>query len=120
MRRFLHWLLRTLSKLSQLPDWLDWFLSVVEPLVVIAITVVIFYVGYWLVFGPDLNAHQTRFKELIKEISDNWKAGLLLLVLLFYRTIRIFLEQAEEAFSVKRPLRGEPEEGSKPSSQERA
>jgi hypothetical protein len=41
-----------LTKLSRLPDWLDWLLSVIEPLVVLAITVVIFYTGYCLVFLP--------------------------------------------------------------------
>jgi hypothetical protein len=34
-------------------------------------------------------------------------------VLLFYRTVRIFLEQAEEAWGVKRPMKGEEQSGSK-------
>ncbi|HKW87950.1 MAG TPA: hypothetical protein VJN21_04255 [Candidatus Acidoferrales bacterium] len=106
--------------LSQLPDWLDWLLCVAEPLVVLGITLVVFYIGYTLVFGPEQSGHQTRFKELLRVVNDNWKAGLLLLVLLFYRTVRIFLEQAEEAFGVKRPLRGEAEEGSSDARQEKA
>jgi len=105
-----------LTKLSRLPDWLDWLLSVVEPVVVLAITIVIFYTGYCLVFGPEQSGHLARFKDLMKEVNDNWKAGLLLLVLLFYRTIRIFLEQAEEAFSIKkkRTMTGEAKEGTTP------
>jgi hypothetical protein len=106
----------TLRKLIQLPEWLDWLLSVVEPLVVLAITVVIFYTGYCLVFGSEQSSHLARFKDLMKEVNDNWKAGLLLLVLLFYRTIRTFLEQAEEAFSIKKKksLPGEAKEGTTP------
>jgi hypothetical protein len=48
--------------------------------------------------------------ELVKGLNDNWKAALILLVVLFYRTVRMFLEQAEEAFGVKRRLPGEPRE----------
>ena len=105
-----------LTKLTRLPDWLDWLLSVVEPLVVLAITVVIFYIGYGLVFGSAQSNQLARFKDLMEEVNDNWKAGLLLLVLLFYRTIRIFLEQAEEAFSIKRKklMAGEAKEGTTP------
>jgi hypothetical protein len=116
MHQFLRALFGTLRKLSRLPRWLDWLLSVVEPLVVLAITVVIFYIGYWVVFGPEQNAHQMQFKELIKEVDENWKAGLLLLLLLFYRTVRVFLEQAEEAFGVKKKtkLAGEAESAANP------
>jgi len=119
MRRFLRLLSSILGKLTQLPDWLDWLLSVVEPAVVLAVTSVILYIVYWLVFGPEQDPRQARFRELIKGVSDNWKAGLVLLIILFYRTIRIFLEQAEEALGVKRPLTGEAQEGSKASTQER-
>src|SRR5713226_6890348 len=120
MRGIFRWIASTLKKLAPLPHWLNWILATVEPIVVLAIAFAVLYVVYWAVFQSSGSSQQVRFKELIEEINGNWKAGILLLVVLFYRTIRIFLEQAEEAFSVKRPLRGEPEEGSKPSSQERA
>jgi hypothetical protein len=60
--------------------------------------------------------HQTRLTQLVELINDNWKAALILLVLLFYRTIRIFLEQTEEAFGMKRkkPISGEPTEEPNP------
>src|SRR5437899_2549208 len=97
--------LKKLRKLAQLPSWLNWILSVVEPLVVLAITFLISYFAYWLIFGSEKGEPQERLIRVLKEINDNWKVGLLLLVLLFYRTIRVFLEQAEEAWGVKRPLR---------------
>src|SRR5713226_4468994 len=108
MLRLLRSLLSGLKKLSQLPVWLNWLLSVVEPLVVLGIAIVILYAGYSAVFGPLQSTQQARFKELLQVINDNWKVGVLLLIVLFYRTIRIFLEQAEEAFTVKRkkPLPG--------------
>jgi hypothetical protein len=116
MRRFLRALLETFREFSRLPMWLDWLLSVVEPLVVLAITAVIFYIGYWVIFGPPQSPQQTQFRELIKEVDENWKAGLLLLLLLFYRTVRVFLEQAEEAFGVKKrkELAGEVHTGDNP------
>lgn len=120
MRRLLRTLLRSLTALSHLPEWLDWLLRLTEPLVVLGITFVVFYIGYTLVFGADQGSHQVRFNELLKAVNDNWKAGLILLVLLFYRTVRTFLEQAEEAFGVKRPLRGEAEEVSRDATQEKA
>jgi hypothetical protein len=108
-----------LSKLSRLPHWLNWLLSVVEPLVVLVITALVLYSAYWLVFGAGQDPHRIRLLELMRAVSDDWKAAVVLLLLLFYRTVRVFLEQAEEAFSVKRPLRGEAQEGSK-ATQEKA
>jgi hypothetical protein len=62
---------------------------------------------------PDVDGRQARIIALMKGLNDNWKAALVLLVLLFYRTVRIFLEQAEEAWGVKRPLKGEAQSGTK-------
>ena len=94
-------IVRPLKKLKELPTALDWFLSVLEPLIVVALTVVITLATYWLIFGPQAQNNQ-RITGVVKLLNDNWKAGLLLVVLLFYRTVRTFLEQAEELFSVKR------------------
>jgi hypothetical protein len=112
MRRVLSWLSRSLARLSDLPDWLNWLLSVVEPLVVLGISAWIAY-GAWCLVRPEVNGRQARILVLMKHMNDNWKAGLILLVLLFYRTVRIFLEQAEEAWGVKRPMKGEEQSGSK-------
>jgi hypothetical protein len=35
--------------------------------------------------------------------NENWKIGLLLLVPLFYRTVRAFLERVEEFMGMKAP-----------------
>jgi ascorbate-specific PTS system EIIC-type component UlaA len=113
-------MLRTKWKaLYQLPSWLDWLLSVVEPLTVLLITATIIYVGYGLVFGSPQNINQTRFKALMVIISDNWKAALLLLVVLFYRTVRVFLEEVQEAFGMRRnPLPGSPQTAPNPPREE--
>lgn len=112
MRRILYWLSRVRTALSRLPDFLNWLLSAIEPLIVLGITVSISY-GVWCLVRPDVNGRQAHVLALMKWINDNWKAALILLVPLFYRTIRIFLEQAEEAMGVKRPLKGEPQPGTK-------
>jgi len=108
--RVLKYIVRRLKKLRELPAFLDWFLSVLEPLIVVALTVVITVATYWLVFGPQFENNK-RITEVVKLLNDNWKAGMLLVVLLFYRTVRTFLEQAEELLTVKRskPLAGEAE-----------
>ena len=53
----------------------------------------------WVIFaGAD---RQLRLNDTLKLLSDNWKAGVLLLVPLFYRTIRAFLERVEEVAGMK-------------------
>jgi hypothetical protein len=112
-----------LAPLARLPEWLDWLLAVVEPLVVLGITVSIGYVLYWQIFsgesGHPLQPH-AYLATAMKQMSDNWKAGVILLVVLFYRTIRTFLEQADEALGVKRrkPLHGQPLSPSETQSQQ--
>ncbi len=44
---------------------------------------------YWVASG-DVFLRQERFATALNTLSDNWKVGLLLLVPLFYRTIRGF------------------------------
>lgn len=89
-----------LNKIEPLPEWLDWLLSVVEPAVVLAITCLMAYSVCLLMFGG--GPGRARLVELMKGMNDNWKASLLLLLVLFYRTVRTFLEQAEELLTVKR------------------
>lgn len=99
--------MKFLRKLAQIPEWLDWILSAIEPIVVLAVAFVVAYVVYWAVFST--GHWHDHIVTTVKELSDNWKAGLMLMVVLFYRTVRMFLEQAEEAFGVKRKrLQGEP------------
>ena len=37
----------------------------------------------------------------MKMLNENWKVGLLILIPLFYRTIRMFLERVRKAFGME-------------------
>ncbi|MBV9779308.1 MAG: hypothetical protein JOY62_04975 [Acidobacteriaceae bacterium] len=49
----------------------------------------------WILFGTG-GDQQTRLARVIKGMNVNWKIGLLLLIPLFYRTVREILERMEE------------------------
>ena len=80
-------------------DWLSWFLSVLESLIVFAITFLVGYAVFSFMFGT---SQEARFIDLMKTVNENWKAALVLLIPLFYRPVRVFLENLEEAGSLKR------------------
>jgi len=93
--------------------FLDWILSVVERLLALALSSAALILGYRFVTGTASQAE----RDLIVKIGDNWKTVLILLIPLFYRTVRTFLEEVHEAFGMKRRLRGEslePEETKQP------
>jgi hypothetical protein len=104
--------------------WLDRALECLEVVIVFAlalgILVATIYEFIW-VFTGDSASRQIRVVSIMRGLNQNWKAALLLLVPLFYRTVRRFLEQTEEAFGMKRkrPLPGEsqtapnPQQGSR-------
>ena len=71
---------------------------------VLGIMVVALYELYWVCLGDSASLRHARLAIVIRELNDNWKPGLLILVPLFYRTVRTFLEQVEEAFGMKRSL----------------
>ena len=102
--------LSKLAGLEQWPDGLDWLLAIFERLIVLAVAGCVFYSG-WIILGPNHAALQAQLIHTLRTLNDNWKAVLLILIPLFYRTIRMFLEQTEEAFGMKRkkPLSGERE-----------
>lgn len=81
------------------PDFLNWLLSVLELLLVFAITCLLGYAIWCFVAGTSQEARITR---LIEVVNNNWKASLVLLIPLFYRPIRLFLENLEEAGGLKR------------------
>jgi hypothetical protein len=108
----LTWLIAGAKAVPRLPELLNWLVSVVEPLIVLAITFLASYSVYWLIFAPDQGSQQSRILALVSTINADWKAGLVLLLILFYRTVRMFLEQAEEAFGVKRRRKLKVEEAS--------
>jgi hypothetical protein len=94
--------LRALQLLTRLPDFLNWTLAVLEPLVVIALIGATGYVSYLLVWSPDQEPRRIHALAAIGQIHQNWRPALILLIVLFYRTVRTFLEQAEEALGVKK------------------
>jgi hypothetical protein len=85
---------------------LDWLVRLAERLIVLGLAFVILRFGYRLIFWP-IPPDAT---DWITKIAANWKAVILLLIPLFYRTVRIFLEQVEEAFGMKRPPQKSSEE----------
>jgi len=86
---------------SAVPAFLDWLLSIVERLLVLGISFVIFSVGYQMMKG-----RADREIAALAKVGESWKMLLLLLVPLFYRTVNRFIEEAHEAFGVKRNLQG--------------
>jgi len=84
---------------------LDWLLGIVERLLVLSLACFIFYFGYQLVRGNSIPEQLA----ILKALSDNWKLGLIVLIVLFYGTVRVFLEQVQEVWGMKRPLPGVPD-----------
>lgn len=74
-------------------DCLNWLLSVLELVIVLAIACLVGFGVYCLLSG---SAQEARVVQLIKIINENWKAALVLLIPLFYRPIRMFLERLEQ------------------------
>jgi hypothetical protein len=78
---------------------LDWLVGVVERLVVLSIAFVTFYVGWFAFYGAKMvpkGAVKPPAVEFLTALSENWKGFLLLLIPLFYRTVRTFLERVEK------------------------
>jgi hypothetical protein len=112
------------SWFDSVEPWLDRVLECLEVVTVFALAFGILaatvYEFTWVLTG-DPTSRQMRVASILRGLNENWKAGLLLLIPLFYRTVRRFLEQTEEAFGMKRkrPLPGEsqtapnPQQGSR-------
>ena len=91
------------------PGLLDRILSFFEGVTAIIVTIPIcfsiLFVIYWIVVGADekttVNGIHDRLVQAFSEAHKNWKAGLLLLIPLFYRPARMFLLLVEEAWGVK-------------------
>src|SRR5690349_17941195 len=88
------WILLALRQVASLPRLLDWLISVAERLVVLLLFGVAVFIGYRLVTGTATD-HE---KKLVTSSGENWKTFLLLLLPLFYLTVRKFLEEVQEAF----------------------
>lgn len=82
---------------------LDWLVGVLERLTVIAIGCIVFYTGWQFLQGSVTQS----LRDTVKALSDNWRILLLVLVPLFYRAVRSFLERLEEAWGMKAPIQKE-------------
>ncbi len=80
---------------------LDGVVSVAERLIVLAMTAVVLHFGYHVWRGT-LSANE---KEIVPILGTSWKVVFLLMVPLFYQTIRMFLEEVQEAWGMKRAKR---------------
>jgi 1,4-dihydroxy-2-naphthoate octaprenyltransferase len=92
---------------------LDWIVSVAERLIVLGVGGAACYLGYRFVFGKASPSDSS----LVSNLSQHWQILALLAIPLFYQTIRKFLEQAEEAWGIKkkRELEGDTEQKPNPS-----
>ena len=79
----------------------------IEVVTVVALTLSIYcaigYEIYWVLLAPDADQRQARVVAAVKQANESWKAGLLLLIPLFYRTIRKFLERVEKFAGMTAP-----------------
>ncbi len=87
--------------------YLDRLLRLLEFLTVAGLAIVIFagaiYEMWWVLCGSLASDRQTRMQNALAMLNGNWKIGLLLLIPLFYRTVRAFLQRAEEFAGIKAP-----------------
>lgn len=94
------------SWFDKLEVFLDRCVSCGEALIVLSllvaiISVIVFEAGW--VLWPSSEGHQARFNQVLKNLNDNWKVGLVILIPLFFRAIRAFLERLEEVGGMKAP-----------------
>jgi hypothetical protein len=91
--------------------WSDKLLRVGEVSVVISITfTALLAVGYGLFWLGWCNqqTRAIRLTGLAKALNENWKVILILLVPLFYRTVRMFLERVQKVAGIEAPIQQPP------------
>jgi hypothetical protein len=81
---------------------LDWLVSVAERLIVLGLSGLVFHFGYHVWRGT-LSADESKILPLL---GQNWKIIFVLMVPLFYQTIRTFLEEVQEFWGMTRPKKG--------------
>jgi hypothetical protein len=83
----------------------DRCLKISEAVVVITITIVlVLLVGrqvHWVGIACSAADRQCRIEQSLKMVNDNWRVGLLILIPLFYRTTRMFLERVRKVWGVE-------------------
>ncbi|WP_263377460.1 hypothetical protein [Granulicella paludicola] len=88
--------------LAATPGWicraLDWCVKVSERLLVLGVALLAFRFGYHFYRGSLTKDQQ----DVITFLANNWKIVLILMIPLFYQTVRTFLEEVQEAWGIKR------------------
>lgn len=79
-------------------DFLEWLLKVAERLLVLALTLAVFVVGLRLLFTP--SAEQPAVLRV------DWRILPVILIPLFYRPLRDFMEEIVEVWQIKRQKEG--------------
>jgi len=94
--------------LLQFSNWellFDRCLKISEIVIVTTITAVLFLFVLrevlWVWLACNAALRQQRIEDALKMLNENWKVGLLILIPLFYRTIRMFLERVRKAFGME-------------------
>jgi hypothetical protein len=90
--------------------WIEWFVQVGEGLLVLALIIAIFCTGWRLIWN------QSKIQPILQV---DWRVFLAVLIPLFFRTLRTFIEEIVEAFGVKRQpkqaaVQADPEEETRP------
>ena len=75
---------------------------VVEGGMIVGLFAIACYAGYWVVFGDMHNPRYLRMMALLPIASAYWKACVIFLIPLFYRTVRTFVEEVQEFAGAKR------------------
>lgn len=92
------------------PFWPDGLFKLLEActvfLIVLLAVAATIYEIIWICTGGTWSDAHTRFQDALTRFDNHWRLGLALLVPLFYRTIRTFLEQVKEFMGMKRELPG--------------
>lgn len=95
--------MRISERIERAPRLADIALSLLEPAIIFGISALVVYASWWLVFGNENSAQHLRMVRMVVLLNENWKVGLALLLVLFYRPTRIFLEHLEQGpFGMKR------------------
>ena len=76
--------------------------SLIEGLTVFGLFAVIARAGWVLGFGDPSSAEYLQAEHLVRLVDASWKAFFMLAVLLFFRPVRTFLDEVQEAYGMRR------------------
>jgi hypothetical protein len=99
---------KTETSLKTFAGWetlFDRILKTIEIIVVLSVTSLLFFLigreAHWVWTACDPKERQQRIEAVLKMLHEDWKVGLLILLPLFYRTVRMFLERVRKAFGIE-------------------